>query len=82
MTTKVPQGIEVAKVPRVVQDKGRSKPKDKGKEKAKVPEKGKDKETETETGPVYDFLEGSVHDIALRQDILRGYERFKVCGFH
>lgn len=73
---RLQKGIEVAKVPRVVQEKGKAKSKEKGKE------KGKGKETEMQTGPVYDFLEGSVHDIALRQDILRGYERFKVCGFY
>jgi hypothetical protein len=51
---------------------------DKGKGKAgaksKVVEKGKEKEV------VYDGIEGSVHDLALRRAILRGYEQFKVRG--
>ncbi|KAF9460520.1 hypothetical protein BDZ94DRAFT_1265778 [Collybia nuda] len=65
-------GIEVAKVLRTTPDKGKGK----GKEKTRIPEKGKGKETTTE--PVYDFLEGSVLDIALKQDILRGYDQFKL----
>ena len=60
----------MAKVSRTSQDKAKAK----GKGKAK--EKEKEKEGSV---TIYDYYEGSVHDIALRQDILRGYEQFKVC---
>ena len=43
--------------------KSKSKPTDKGKEKDLAP---------------YEYEDGSVHDNALRADILKGYERFKV----
>ncbi|KAG6840668.1 hypothetical protein C0991_005216 [Blastosporella zonata] len=61
-------GVEVAKVPRVPSKKAKDKP--------KSSEKGKEKETDNT--PVYDYQEGSVHDLALRADILRGYEQFKL----
>jgi hypothetical protein len=63
------QCVEVAKVPRVPHGKTKGKEK----EKPKISDTGKDPST-----PPYDYLEGSVHDVALRQDVLRGYERFKV----
>ncbi|TFK39855.1 hypothetical protein BDQ12DRAFT_681350 [Crucibulum laeve] len=64
-------GIEVAKVvrPAVAKAKG------KGKEKPKAPEKGKES---NDIGPIYDYDDGSVHDIALRGDLLRAYEKFKL----
>ncbi|KXN92429.1 hypothetical protein AN958_07047 [Leucoagaricus sp. SymC.cos] len=52
--------------------KGKSKARAKGKEKEK--DKGKD----IHEGPVYDYEDGSVHDGALKEDIMRGYERFKL----
>lgn len=57
----------MAKNPRASTNKGKGKI---------VKEKAK---TEKEKGsPVmYDNIEGSVHDVSLRQDLLRGYERFK-----
>jgi len=51
--------------------KGKEKGRLKGKEREK--ERGKDKDV-----PVYDYEDGSVHDGALKEDIMRGYERFKV----
>jgi hypothetical protein len=39
-----------------------------------MPEKAK----ENEQPIVYDYHDASVHDVALRADILRGYEQFKV----
>lgn len=71
------QCVELAKSPRVVQDKGKSR--SKGKEKAKGTDKEKDKSKDVREGPVYDYEDGSVHDSALKEDIMRGYERFKVC---
>lgn len=58
----------MARLPRVVDPKSKSKikgnPLDTGKEK--------------ETAPIYDYEDGSAHDAALRAHILLGYERFKV----
>lgn len=69
------QCIELAKVPRVVYEKGKGKGKEKkGKLKGKEREKDKDKDE-----PGYDCEDSSVHDGALKEDIMRGYERFKVC---
>ena len=66
--------IELAKTPRPLPTiKGKSK--DKGKSGAKPADKGKD----GENSAVYDYHDGSVHDLALRAQILRGYEEFKVC---
>lgn len=48
----------------------------KGKEKGvKSIIKGKDKESSI---TVYDYSDASVNDQALRDDLMRGYERFKV----
>jgi hypothetical protein len=41
---------------------------------AKAANKGKNEESNV----VYDYDEGSVHDVALRAQVLRGYEEFKV----
>ncbi|KAG5649611.1 hypothetical protein H0H81_002856 [Sphagnurus paluster] len=66
-------GVEVGKVPRLPVERG------KGKSGSKSTEKGKEKERESpETTIVFDYQEGSVHDLALRADILRGYEQFKL----
>jgi hypothetical protein len=48
--------------------------KGKSKSKSKPTDKGKEKDT---SAP-YEYEDGSVHDIALHADILKGYERFKV----
>lgn len=64
--------VEVPKVPRAPQGKARGKTKER--EKLKTPEIGK----KDPSKPTYDYHEGSIHDVALRQDILRGYERFKL----
>ncbi|THH01059.1 hypothetical protein EW026_g1581 [Hermanssonia centrifuga] len=52
----------------------------KGKAKAKGKDKDKDKlqDTSMRAGAVYDYHDGSVHDIALRSYILQGYEEFKL----
>lgn len=62
-----------------MQDKARSKSKDKAKNKGK--EKEKEKGADVREGLVYDYEDGSVQDGALREDIMRGYERFKVSIF-
>lgn len=62
----------MAKAPKPPQAKAKSRAKEK--EKSKFPETGEKDPSQ----PTYDYHEGSIHDIALRQDILRGYERFKV----
>ncbi|KAI9458128.1 hypothetical protein BJY52DRAFT_1269847 [Lactarius psammicola] len=65
--------IELAKTPRPVPaNKGKSK--DKGKSGAKAADKGKNGESSV----VYDYHDGSVHDLALRAQVLRGYEEFKL----
>ncbi|KAF8074730.1 hypothetical protein FPV67DRAFT_1474742 [Lyophyllum atratum] len=66
--------VEVAKVPRTPVEKSKGKSKDK----SKSTEKGKEKEKESESAPLFDYQEGSVHDLALRADLLRGYEQFKL----
>ena len=72
------QGIEIAKTSRTSVEKGK-KDKGKGKEtKTRENEKRKDKENGTEE-LVYDYHDASVHDLALRTDILRAYGQFKVC---
>ncbi|KAF5383614.1 hypothetical protein D9615_003725 [Tricholomella constricta] len=65
-------GVEVAKVPRAPLDT------DKGKGRSKSNGKGKEKEKESEAATLFDYQEGSVHDLALRADILRAYEQFKL----
>ncbi|KAG5643791.1 hypothetical protein DXG03_009614 [Asterophora parasitica] len=64
-------GIEVAKVRRSPVNRG------KGKGRSRPPEKGREKEADKEVAPLSDHQEGSVHDLALRADILRAYEKFK-----
>ncbi|GLB43405.1 putative fungal domain of unknown function (DUF1712) [Lyophyllum shimeji] len=67
--------VEVAKVPRAPPEKSKGK----SREKPKSREKGKESVKEsTESAPLFDYQEGSVHDLALRADILRGYEQFKL----
>jgi hypothetical protein len=61
----------LAKTPRVIQDKGKAKAKDKN--------KSKGKEKSVREGPVYDYEDASVHDAVLKEEIMRAYERFKVC---
>ncbi|KAH9978321.1 hypothetical protein BJV74DRAFT_859937 [Russula compacta] len=60
--------IELAKTPRTPAAS-------KGKAKAKAADKGKNGEG---NNVVYDYNEGSVHDLALRAQVLRGYEEFKL----
>ncbi|EPQ56355.1 hypothetical protein GLOTRDRAFT_138110 [Gloeophyllum trabeum ATCC 11539] len=67
--------FEVAKTPRAPRPpstKGKAKAKEK--ERSQEPSKGKGKEPET----VYDYHDSSLHDLALRTHLLRGYELFKV----
>ena len=66
------QCYEVAKTPRPHHNKGKGAPKGKS--------KGKEKETDQSSRPttIYDYLDGSIHDIALRTHFQRGYEEFKV----
>ncbi|KAI1793552.1 hypothetical protein LXA43DRAFT_1001272 [Ganoderma leucocontextum] len=70
---------EVAKTPR-------SHPSNKGKGPPKGKSKGKEKETDqsSRTTTVYDYLDGSIHDIALRTHFQRGYAEFKLLhgSFH
>ncbi|PPQ69776.1 hypothetical protein CVT25_009760 [Psilocybe cyanescens] len=61
-------GVEVAKTPRNVDSKYKTKTK------GKLIEKGKG----NESSPLYDYEDGSVHDNALRACILQGYEKFKL----
>ncbi|KAF5336725.1 hypothetical protein D9758_015089 [Tetrapyrgos nigripes] len=68
------QGIEVAKAPRAPVTNNKSKGKGKEKEKTKVADsKEKDKQN-----MLYDYNDASVHVTALRADIMRGYEKFKL----
>lgn len=62
--------MELAKILKAAPDNG----------KGKASEKPKSSEAVKEKEPIYDCLEGSVHDVALRRALLRGYEQFKV-GF-
>lgn len=55
-------------MPRPVVPKG----KDKG--------KGKAKEIAPKSEVVYDYQDGSLHDLALRTHLSRGYDLFKVCS--
>ncbi|KAG5336717.1 hypothetical protein C0989_011999 [Termitomyces sp. Mn162] len=64
--------VELAKVPRAPLEKGKGKSKDK----LKSSERGKEKGLGNTL--FYDYQEGSVHDLVLRADILRGYEQFKL----
>lgn len=60
-------------MPRVPKDKEKSK--EKGKEKSKGKEKGKGNEKDQEI--IYDYVDASAHDFALRADLMKGYEQFK-----
>ncbi|EKM81708.1 hypothetical protein AGABI1DRAFT_35666 [Agaricus bisporus var. burnettii JB137-S8] len=62
--------VELAKTPRVMQDKGKSKTKDRN--------KSKGKEKQVREGPVYDYEDASVQDTVLKVEIMRAYERFKL----
>jgi len=53
--------------------------KGKGKDKGKSGAKAADKVKNEESSVVYDYHDASVHDLALRAQILMGYEEFKVC---
>ncbi|KAH9167466.1 hypothetical protein EDB89DRAFT_2115562 [Lactarius sanguifluus] len=65
--------VELAKTPRPPPaNKGKSK--DKGKSGAKAADKGKNGESSV----IYDYHDASVHDLALRAQVLRGYEEFKL----
>ena len=71
------QCYEVAKTPR-------PRPNSKGKGTPKGKSKGKEKEADQTSRPttVYDYLDGSIHDIALRTHFQRGYEEFRVSFRH
>ncbi|OBZ73855.1 Vacuolar fusion protein CCZ1 [Grifola frondosa] len=62
--------VEVAKTPRPAVTKG------KGKETAKG--KAKDKNMPIRQEVIYDYHDGSVHDVSLRAQIQRSYEQFKL----
>ncbi|KAI9440683.1 hypothetical protein H4582DRAFT_1938731 [Lactarius indigo] len=65
--------VELAKTPRPPPvNKGKSK--DKGKSGSKAADKGRNGESSV----VYDYHDASVHDLALRAQVLRGYEEFKL----
>ena len=66
------QCVDLAKTPRPLPPANKGKSKDKGKSGAKAIDKG-------ESSVVYDYHDASVHDLALRAQVLRGYEEFKVC---
>ncbi|TFK75038.1 hypothetical protein BDN72DRAFT_892719 [Pluteus cervinus] len=66
--------VEVAKVLKPPLDK-KGKNKETGKDKQKQGDKGKGKESQQ---PAYDYLDGLVHDVALKAELLKGYEQFKV----
>ena len=51
----------------------------KGKGKAGTKSANKGKNGGESSNVVYDYHEGSVHDVALRAQVLQGYEEFKVC---
>jgi len=62
-----------------VHEKGKGKKgKEKGKLKVKEWEKEKDEKGKDKDVPVYDYEDSSVYDGALKEAIMRGYERFKV----
>ncbi|KAF7969685.1 hypothetical protein HWV62_26196 [Athelia sp. TMB] len=61
--------VELAKSPRPVANKG------KGKQSSKDKDKAREKEREL---PAYEYHDGSVHDLALRNHMQHGYEKFKV----
>ncbi|TFK51618.1 hypothetical protein OE88DRAFT_1698645 [Heliocybe sulcata] len=60
------------KIPRAPANKGKARAKEKAREQDQS--KGKGKEAE----PTYDYHDSSLHDLALRGHLLRGYELFKV----
>ncbi|KAI0065547.1 hypothetical protein BV25DRAFT_1880490 [Artomyces pyxidatus] len=63
--------LELAKSPsQAVPSRG------KGKQRGK--EKEKDKAKDNEGDPGYDYHDGSVHDMSVRAQLLRGYEEFKL----
>jgi hypothetical protein len=58
----------------------KDKAKAKNKEPTRAQENGKEKNKENGTEePIYDYHDASVHDLALRADMLCAYEHFKVC---
>lgn len=61
--------IELAKTPRAPAS---------GKGKGRAGAKTADKSKDGESNIVYDYHEGSVHDLALRAQVLQGYEEFKL----
>ena len=62
-------------------EKVKGKDKETDKAKAKANEKGGDKGKTKEPPPMYDYIDGSVYDSAIRAYLERGYEMFKVCPF-
>jgi len=62
---QISQAVELAKTPRVPTV-------------TKANSKGKGKEKQKEPALTYDYSEASVHDMALKAEITKGYERFKV----
>ncbi|KAJ8586900.1 hypothetical protein M405DRAFT_771033, partial [Rhizopogon salebrosus TDB-379] len=62
--------IDLPKTPRSLTSKSKEKDKGKG--------KGKEKEQASTAPPSYDYHDGSLHDYAIREHLLRGYEQFKL----
>jgi len=61
--------VDLAKSPRATSRTSNAKAKSK---------KGKEPERDIPEQPVFDFHDGSLHDLALREHLLRGYEQFKI----
>ncbi|KAF8637582.1 hypothetical protein AX17_002651 [Amanita inopinata Kibby_2008] len=62
-------GIEVARSQRNGSDKSKGKAKEKAKQSAK---------DDVESAPVFEYYDGSIHDGAIRNLLLQGYEHFKL----
>jgi hypothetical protein len=69
------QAVELARIPRVTKDKSKAKTKSQTKESVKDRNKTRGG-LDPEVG--YDHVEGSVHDLAIRDELFRAYESFKV----
>jgi len=74
------QTIELSNTPRAPVEPAKDKNKGKEKESGKPNEKKKRKEQEEakDTPIPCDFHDGSIHNLAIRANLLWGYEQFKV----
>jgi hypothetical protein len=77
------QGVELARIPRAQKEKPKGKAKERadGNENTNSARKGKAVKGAMDSGAdsdvVYDHIEGSVQDLAMKADLFRGYEKFK-----